>query len=271
MLPFLELGPWRISTYYLIDVPVLTFAGTWAFYRLLRLNRPAGVVALGLFLTIVGGFAGTALTTYLVNWQRVASSGLLARRETLSISRAVICGIAVAAVYCWRHKVSLGRALDLVALPVLLGLAIARLGCFAAGCCYGRPTDSWLGVYLPDVNGMWAVRYPTQLMCAAVNLLIFLTLVAVERYGVRRLALASTSLTGGLAGGDKGWPFDGFLALLGIALYSLKRFAIAFLREGGVVPILGPLSLMHLEALAGLTIATALTFINLYRKNKEAT
>jgi phosphatidylglycerol:prolipoprotein diacylglycerol transferase len=269
MLPFLKIGPWQISTYSLIGVLALTLAGTWAFRRLLRLNRPVGVTAAGLFLTIIGGFVGTVLTTYLINWLRVASSGLLARQETLSISRAVICGIGVAAILCWRLRVSLGRALDLGGPPLLLGLAIARLGCFAAGCCYGKPTDSWLGMYLPDVNGVWAVRYPTQLMSAAVNLLIFLTLVAVERYGMRRLALASPPLAGGLGEENKGWPFDGFLGLLAIALYSLKRFVIAFLREGGVIPILGPLSLMHLEALAGLIAATALISINLYHISHE--
>jgi phosphatidylglycerol:prolipoprotein diacylglycerol transferase len=269
MLPFIQLGPWRISTYYLIDVLVVTFAGTWAFRRLLRLKRSVVVTAAGLFLTVIGGFVGTVLTTHLINLQRLASGGILARPETLSISRAVICGIAVAAIYCWKHKASLGLALDLVALPVILGLAIARLGCFAAGCCYGKPTDSWLGVYLPDVNGMWAVRYPTQLMSAAANLLIFFTLVAVERHGTHRPARVAL-LDSRPEGKDKSWPFDGFLALLGIALYSLKRFTIAFLREGGAIPIVGPLSLMHLEALAGLIVATALILLNLYRMNKEA-
>lgn len=260
MLPFIELGPWRLSTYYLIGVPAMTFAGAWAFYRLLRLGRPVGVIVLGLFLTVVGGLGGTVLTTHLINLQRFAAGGILARPETLSISRALICGIAVAAVYCWRRGISLRRALDLGGLPLFLGLGIARLGCFANGCCYGKPTDSWLGMYLPDVNGMWAVRYPTQLMSAAANLLIFGVLVAVERHGARRLA-------GGPGEGDRGWPFDGFVALLGILLYSLKRFSIAFLREGGAIPILGSFSMMHLEALAGLVIAAALIFINLYRMN----
>jgi len=141
--------------------------------------------------------------------------------------------------------------------PTALGLAIGRLGCAAAGCCYGRPTDSWLGVYLPDENGVWMMRYPTQLMCAAANLLIFFILLTVERYGVRRVSK------------NRGWPFDGFLALLFIALYSLKRFGMGFLRQAGAFPMIGPFSWMHVNALVGLVAATALIFWNLYQKRRR--
>jgi phosphatidylglycerol:prolipoprotein diacylglycerol transferase len=147
----------------------------------------------------------------------------------------------------------------MAALPLPLGQAIGRLGCFAAGCCYGRPTDSWLGMYLPDHDhdGIWMVRYPTQLMSATANLLIFFIVLAVERYGIRR------------AGKSCGWPFDGFLTLLYIALFSLKRFAMAFLRQSGAIPMVGSLSWMHVNALVGLVAASALIFWNLYQGKKE--
>ncbi|MBN1956214.1 MAG: prolipoprotein diacylglyceryl transferase [Anaerolineae bacterium] len=264
MFPFLTLGPWRISTYYLVAIAALLAGAPWIFYRLRKLNRPPITAAMAMFLTFIGGFAGSALTTALINALHVASGGSLAAQEQLSMSRAVMCGIAVAAALCWKYRVSLGRALDLAAPPVLLGLAIARIGCFANGCCYGQPTDSWLGMFLPNLAGLWERRYPTQLMSAAANLAIFGLLVAVERYGMRRRACETGAK-------ENGWPFDGFIALLGIALYSLKRFSIAFLREGGIVPILGPLSLLHLEALAGLAIAAVLIGINFYRMKKEAT
>lgn len=38
---------------------------------------------------------------------------------------------------------------DLAAPGALLGLALGRLGCFAAGCCYGRPIDWGTGVEWP--------------------------------------------------------------------------------------------------------------------------
>jgi len=36
-----------------------------------------------------------------------------------------------------------------------------RIGCFFAGCCYGKPTDSWIGVLFP---GMTQKVIPTQLI-----------------------------------------------------------------------------------------------------------
>lgn len=171
----------------------------------------------------------------------------------------MVGGFGTAIVYCWRHRIPLGRAMDLGTLPVPLGLTIGRLGCAAAGCCYGNLTDSWLGAYLPDHNGIWASRYPTQLMSAAVNLLIFLTLLAVERYGQRRLGSRE----------GHGWPFDGFLALLFISLYCLKRLLIGFLRASAV-PVLGPLGAMQVYALAGLVISTVLIVWNLDRRARTA-
>lgn len=162
------------------------------------------------------------------------------------------------ALYCRLVRQPLGRAFDLAMLPLPLGQAIGRLGCLAAGCCYGRPTASWLGLYLPDHDGVWAMRYPTQLLSVAANLLILFCLLGAERRGRAR------------AGGQRGWPFDGFLALLYVALFSLKRFLIAFLRASGEVALIGPLSWMHLNALAGLAVASALIYWNLHRGKRRA-
>jgi phosphatidylglycerol:prolipoprotein diacylglycerol transferase len=254
MLPVLEFGPWQVSTYQIIAVIVLTTCGTWAFNRLLRIERPPGLIMRGTFLAILSGFAGAFLITYFINTNRVARDGFLARPEGVSMIWGLIIGLGMVAAYCRWHRISLGRALDMAAPPVALGLAIGRLGCAAAGCCYGRPTSSWLGVYLPDDNGFWATRYPTQLMAFAANLVIFFILLAVERYGMRR-------------GGEKhGWPFDGFLALLGLFLYSLKRFGLSFLRQSGIFPLIGPFSWMHVSALIGLTVTALLILWNLYRR-----
>ena len=59
--------------------------------------------------------------------------------------------LAAAAVGVWfvrKRGMPLGTVADLLAPGLALGQAIGRLGCFAAGCCYGRPTT------LP-----WAVRF----------------------------------------------------------------------------------------------------------------
>ena len=60
-----------------------------------------------------------------------------------------------------------GRLMDVISiLPVGLTLAhgFGRIGCFFAGCCYGIPTDSFLGVQFPHLPGP---VHPTQLYEAA--------------------------------------------------------------------------------------------------------
>ena len=261
MLPILELGPWQVSTYQVTVTLALTIGGMWAFHHLLSLNHPPGLIIRGLFLALLGGFAGTYLITYLINVRRIARSGLLVRPEGMSIIWGLVSVIGVATVYCWRHRISSGRALDLVAPPTALGFAIGRLGCFAAGCCYGRPTDSWLGMYLPDENGVWMMRYPTQLMSAATDLLIFVGLVAVERYGKRQLNRRGD----GARRSHQGWPFDGFIFLLYADLYCLKRFGVEFLRGDALPPLMGPFNLVQIVCLAVFLIATVVIAWNLVR------
>jgi phosphatidylglycerol:prolipoprotein diacylglycerol transferase len=255
MLPVLQLGPYQLSTYGAVAAFVLVVFGMYSTHRLFRLPYPPDFILKGLFLTILGGAISTFLVPFLINAFRAAQSGPTFEPEGRSVVWTLTGGTIVAALYCWRYKVSLGRALDLGALPIPLGLAIARLGCLAAGCCHGRPTDSWLGMRLPDEFGVWMVRYPTQLMSAAANLLTFVVVVAAERLGTRRRSDHE-------AGGT--WPFDGFLTLLILILYSLKRFVMAFLRESGP-PLIGPFTWMHLSGLMVWVAATALMARNLYR------
>ena len=60
---------------------------------------------------------------------------------------------ATAAVwwFCRERKISFLRLADVIVPTVALGQAFGRLGCFSAGCCWGKPAS----VHLP-----WAVRFP---------------------------------------------------------------------------------------------------------------
>jgi phosphatidylglycerol---prolipoprotein diacylglyceryl transferase len=60
---------------------------------------------------------------------------------------------AAAAVwwFCRQRQIPFLRLADVIAPTVALGQAFGRLGCFAAGCCWGKPAS----LHLP-----WAVRFP---------------------------------------------------------------------------------------------------------------
>ena len=71
------------------------------------------------------------------------------------------------------------RTCDAFAPGLALGHAIGRLGCFAAGCCYGKVTHHAWGVVFNNPRGQ-APRgeplEPTQLIESAVELLNFFVL-----------------------------------------------------------------------------------------------
>ena len=53
--------------------------------------------------------------------------------------------------FCRARKIPFLRLADVIVPTVALGQAFGRLGCFAAGCCWGKPAS----LHLP-----WAVRFP---------------------------------------------------------------------------------------------------------------
>ena len=262
MFPGFELGPWQLHTYTVAQFLAITVAGMLGFHRLLQLDQPVDRIMRGIVLTIVAGFAGGFLGKALIGLlQQTARPNVTAHWGGSNILGVVIGGSVVAVLYIRHYGVPWGQPFDLGGLPVPLGQAIGRMGCFAAGCCYGKATDSWLGLTLRNNQGEWAVRYPTQLMSAATDLLIFVGLVAVERYGKQQL---------GRSGGDvqrsrRGWPFDGFIFLLYADLYCLKRFGMEFLRGDALPPLIGPFNLVQIVCLAVFLIATALIGWNLRR------
>ena len=60
-----------------------------------------------------------------------------------------LTAILVIFLYIRFHKLPARKFFDIIAIALVLALAIGRIGCFASGCCFGKPSK------LP-----WAVRFP---------------------------------------------------------------------------------------------------------------
>jgi phosphatidylglycerol:prolipoprotein diacylglycerol transferase len=73
----------------------------------------------------------------------------------------------------WR-KEDFWRVADFIAPYIMLGQAIARIGCFLNGCCYGKPTEFFLGVKFPHLS---ARVHPTELYMSAGAFLFFWLLI----------------------------------------------------------------------------------------------
>jgi phosphatidylglycerol:prolipoprotein diacylglycerol transferase len=81
-------------------------------------------------------------------------------------------------------KVKLTDFVDLVTPGIPLGHAFGRIGCFFAGCCYGRPFERPIGIEYHKPIGDAPVGvplFPVQLLEAAINLIICMVLVLYTR------------------------------------------------------------------------------------------
>ena len=141
----------------------------------------------------------------------------------------LIAGFVAFAVILWLRDLPFWRVLDIFAPFVALSYAIARIGCFLSGCCYGKPTQSVLGVVFPYVDSL--SRHPTQLYGTAVNLILFLFLVW---FYPRR-------------------HFSGQIVILYLIGYAVYRFILEFFRVN--IIMYGPLSIGQVYSLLLLLVA----------------
>jgi phosphatidylglycerol:prolipoprotein diacylglycerol transferase len=100
----------------------------------------------------------------------------------------IIGAIATILLYTYFQKMPLLPVLDTFAAAVPLGHAIGRLGCFAAGCCFGKPTAlPWGARFTNEAAEQLAGTplgiplHPTQLYEAGAEFFNFLLLVWLAR------------------------------------------------------------------------------------------
>ncbi|MDD4955231.1 MAG: prolipoprotein diacylglyceryl transferase [Candidatus Omnitrophica bacterium] len=109
------------------------------------------------------------------------------------------------------HKIRFLKLADIIVLGVPLAHAFGRLGCFSYGCCYGLPTDSFIGVLFPKespAGELGVCVIPTQLFEAFFLILLFIALLFIRKHK----------------------KFDGQILSLYLILYSIIRFGIEFFR-----------------------------------------
>lgn len=154
--------------------------------------------------------------------------------------------LAVPTVLWYIKKNSLGvwSIADIFAPSIAIGHAIGRLGCFFAGCCYGKPAEglTWAVTFTdPESLAIIGVPlHPTQLYESLGEFINFFILITLRKYK----------------------SFNGQLFLTYIILYSILRFIVEFFRgDVGRGFITSQLSLsqgisilMFLVAVAGLVI-----------------
>jgi phosphatidylglycerol:prolipoprotein diacylglycerol transferase len=167
----------------------------------------------------------------------------------------LIAGVIFGIGYLKIKKLPVAESTDVIAPQIALGIAIARIGCFMNGCCFGKasnlpwacgfPADSQAGWVLPGVR-----LHPTQIYSTLANLVIFLFL---------RRQLHSRPVPGAV--------FYSFLVA-----YGAWRFAIDFLRyyEGDMYLTLGGVSITYNQLLSiGIAVLGAILLVRATRRRPE--
>ena len=220
-----------------------------------RLARRAGlnsdhVVNLGI-LCGISAMVGAKIMMYLVDFSYYAEHpGEIFSLSSLQAGGVfyggLIAALIAATVFMRRHRLPALVTADVFAPGIALGHAIGRLGCFAAGCCYGRPTHLPWGVAFTDplaqIPREWLgiPLHPTQLYESAVEFIVF---------GILYWRIA------------KPHPRGAIIALY-LILYSTARFLVEFVRDHGEEhnPFGGPLNTEQYISLALIGLAVVLLF-----------
>ena len=213
-----SLGPFSLHSYGLLLVAALLSA-LWLAGRLATRERldPQRVQDLGIA-SIIAGLVGAKLLLVIVDFDQYRQSprALLDVLQSGGVFYGGLLGaIPVAWWYITKHGLPLFQTLDILAPAVALGQAVGRLGCFAAGCCYGAPTTVSWSVIFHDESAHALVGvplgiplHPSQLYESVGSFILLAVLLAVLR--TRR--------------------YPGQVFTLYLIVYAILRFTLEFWR-----------------------------------------
>ncbi len=215
---------------------------------------------LGLW-TLIGGLAGSKILMYFVE-PNVEIFSLDFLRSGGIYYGGFLGGFITLFLLIRLYKLSFWKVADAFAPGLALGQAIGRQGCFAAGCCWGKPTDSIFGVHFTEqahdftgvpiyTEGGGALHlHPTQLYESIAMLAVFGILIYLH----------------------KKKKFDGQILIAYGIIYSIVRFTIEFWRDDprGNLFGLSDLTGLSTSQMISLVVAVfAIVFMFLRLRKKE--
>jgi phosphatidylglycerol:prolipoprotein diacylglycerol transferase len=203
---------------------------------------------------IVSALVGAKLLLLIVEFKRYWQDP----RELLALLQSggvfyggLILAVVVALWYLRRHRMPIWVTCDVFAPGIALGHVIGRLGCFLAGCCWGKETTvPWSVVFTDDfarVNvgtPLDVHLHPTQLYESGAELVILLGLLWFEK---------------------KGRSFPGRTFWGYMLLYGISRFIIEFFRGDPRGTVFGVLSTSQFISI----LLVPLSLVMLWRLSRQ--
>lgn len=182
---------------------------------------------LGLYM-LIAQLIGSKLLLIVVEWSTFSAEPRLLLSMQFIRSGGVFYGGFLAALgtsffLAYRSKIPWWTLADICAPGIAFGQFTGRLGCFSAGCCWGKPTDSWIGVEFTELAHrntgvpIHVHLYPVQLFESIAMFLVMWGLLFIMRHR----------------------KFYGQVILSYLAIYAIERFSIEFFRDDPRGSLLG--------------------------------
>ena len=209
----LTIGPFTIYGYGLMIAIGIVAGCLTAEYRARKQGLDSEQIFPMILWCLVGGFLCAKLLFWITEWKSIAQDpGFM--METLSsgfvVFGGIIGGILTGFLYCRIKGLIFFKYADVILPSVALAQGFGRIGCFLAGCCYGKETESFFSVIFQ--NSEYAPNHvaliPTQLYSSGLDFLHFLLLLLIAR--------------------NK--KADGQVTACYLIFYSIGRFVIEFFR-----------------------------------------
>lgn len=138
------IGPVTVYGYGLMIAIGIFSAYFLAEYRARKIGLDAEAIFGLTCWAVVAGLIGGKILYYITTFQEIQKdpSLLLQVADGFVIYGALIGGVLGVVFYCKWKKLNCLSYFDLAVPSVALAQGFGRIGCFLAGCCYGRETDS---------------------------------------------------------------------------------------------------------------------------------
>ena len=207
-----SIGPLTVHSYGLmiaLGILVCVFMGM---YRARKYGYKDEAVLDIAILGILSGFVGAKLLYVLVEFDSFLKNPMdVLGSEGFVVYGGIIVGALVGILYCRIKKLPCWEYFDLLAPSIAVAQGFGRIGCFLAGCCYGRPTGTFWGVTFPE--GSFAPAgvplIPTQLISSAGDFIITGILLVYSKHNKKA----------------------GNVGILYMLLYGIGRFLVECLRS----------------------------------------
>lgn len=189
----IDFGSYELGTYGVL-VGIAILVSLWVARHLSQRDglsaRDVNDVGLG---TLFFGFAGAAVLGVIVAWANGYGVRLSDLRNSGAVHGGLLSGMVAAYLLARRFGLSVPLLLDAYVPGVALGQALGRVGCFAAGCCFGSRSDAPYAVTFTqqrahELGGvpLHVGLHPVQLYDAGVHVLLFAGLFALHKGGYFR-------------------------------------------------------------------------------------